>query len=187
MAEVATEALERVEIRDYDPAWPAHFAVEQAVLAELLQLSADAIEHVGSTAIPGLCAKPVIDIMACLPSFSAAEQYLPVLRERGYTLIETGMRDRLFLRRPVRDGRPMLHLHLVGEAAWGERNERLLRDYLRNHPELAKEYGVLKRALAERFAQDSLAYTRAKTDFVQGIVDAARDARGLPRVPVWED
>jgi len=187
MAEVATEALERVEISDYDPAWPTHFAVEQAVLAELLRRPSDAIEHVGSTAIPDLCAKSVIDIMACLSSLSAAERYLPALRERGYALIETGMRDRLFLRRPARDGRPMVHLHLVGEAAWDERNERLLRDYLRKHPELAKEYGVLKRILAERFAHDSLAYTRAKTDFVQGVVDAARDSRGLPRVPVWED
>jgi len=187
MAEVATEALERVEICDYDPAWPAHFAVEQVLLAELLQRPADAIEHVGSTAIPGLCAKPVIDIMARLASLDAAERYLPALRERGFALIDTGMRDRLFLRRPAGDGRPMIHLHLVGEPAWDERNERLLRDHLGNRPELAKEYGALKRALAQRFPHDSLAYTRAKTDFVQEVVDAARDARGLPRVPVWED
>jgi GrpB-like predicted nucleotidyltransferase (UPF0157 family) len=70
---------------------------------------------------------------------------------------------------------------------WPERNERLLRDYLRAHPPAAQAYGELKQQLALTYAHDSLAYTKAKTAFIQSIMDQARDQLGLPRVDVWEE
>jgi GrpB-like predicted nucleotidyltransferase (UPF0157 family) len=81
----------------------------------------------------------------------------------------------------------MYQLHIVELATWPERNERLMRDYLREHPEAARAYGALKSELALAFVGDSLAYTKAKTAFIQGIVDRARAERGLPVVNVWED
>jgi GrpB-like predicted nucleotidyltransferase (UPF0157 family) len=99
------------------------------------------------------------------------------------------MPRRLFLRKhDLRTGR-RVHLHVVEQATWDERKERLLRDYLREHPEDARVYGTLKQQLAAKHARDisAEAYTRAKTALIQAIVDKARDAPGLSRVSVWEE
>lgn len=82
-------------------------------------------------------------------------------------------------------GRRSHHLHVVTTETWMTRNERLLRDHLVTHPEAVQAYGDLKRRLAAQglVGED---YTRAKTALIQDLVDAARDARGLPRVAVWE-
>ena len=96
------------------------------------------------------------------------------------------MPDRLFFQRRDRNGTPTHHLHVVPEATWATRNERLLRDRLRGHPEQARRHGELKLRLARDLGPVE-AYTRAKTALIQGLVDAARDALGLPRVPVWEE
>jgi GrpB-like predicted nucleotidyltransferase (UPF0157 family) len=78
------------------------------------------------------------------------------------------------------------HLHVVAEDSWATRNERLLRDYLRSHPEQARRYGKLKQQLARDLGHGE-AYTRAKTELIQELVDAARAELGLPQVPVWEE
>lgn len=96
------------------------------------------------------------------------------------------MPERLFFRRSAPEIGCAFHLHLVTASSWRERNERLLRDYLLTHPDDAQAYGRLKKHLASTYADDGLAYTKAKTTFIQSLVDRARDARGLPRVDVWE-
>jgi GrpB-like predicted nucleotidyltransferase (UPF0157 family) len=116
----------------------------------------------------------------------ASERLLPALEGLGYRLIDAGMRNRLFLRRRDEGTGQAFHLHIVELATWDERKERLMRDYLLEHPEAVKAYGDLKDRLAATYANDSLAYTEAKTAFIQDIVDKARDARGLPRVDVRE-
>jgi GrpB-like predicted nucleotidyltransferase (UPF0157 family) len=157
----------------YDPAWPAAAAAECAALASLFPR----IEHFGSTAVPGLAAKPVIDLMACVSELDGVDP------GRGYRLIEIGMRERLFFRR---DGDPAFHLHVVTEAAWDGQNERMLRDHLAAHPDDARRYAELKLRLAAD-GLDGDAYTRAKTELIQELTDRARAARGLPSVPVWEE
>ncbi|WP_433219980.1 GrpB family protein [Dactylosporangium sp. CS-047395] len=170
-----------IEVHEYDPAWPDH---ARAVIAELRAAHPgvfSAIEHVGSTAVPGLPAKPVIDLMAAVPSLDAAPQEVG----DGYVLIETGMPERLFFRREPIAG-PAVHLHVVTEDSWGTRNERILRDHLLQHPADRDEYGQLKLALADENL-DGAAYTRAKTELIQRLVDAARTDRSLPLVSVWEE
>jgi len=145
------------------------------------------LEHMGSTAVPGLAAKPVIDMMAAVRSLDDGYAALPTLAALGYTLIETGMPQRLFLRKYAPQQGATFHLHIVELATWAERNERLLRDYLLAHPELALQYAELKRRIAEQYLHDPAGYTKAKTAFIQSVVDQARDAVGLPRVTVWEE
>ena len=125
-------------------------------------------------------------MMAAVPTLQVADAMVRPLEALGYKLIVTGMRDRLFFRRTSPSGQ-LYQLHVVEQAIWAERNERLMRDYLRQHPDVACAYGTLKSQLAVEFVNDSLAYTKAKTAFIQYIIDHARADRGLPAVDVWED
>ena len=174
----------RIDISDYDPAWPIVADNARAdLLAELPGLFT-AIEHIGSTSVPGLPAKPVIDLMAAsdsLDSIMAADKALDRL---GYRREETGMPRRLFYRREFA-GQRTHHLHVVLTGTWATRNERILRDHLREHPADAARYAALKRRLADETG-DGDAYTRGKTDLIQELTDRARIDRGLPPVPVWE-
>jgi GrpB-like predicted nucleotidyltransferase (UPF0157 family) len=173
-----------VTIANYDPSWPARAAQASAELIDALPgLFAD-IEHVGSTSVPGLAAKPVIDLMASVQRLDevTAERHA-ALASLGYRPFETGMPQRLFCYRETELALRTHHLHIVGADTWNTRNERLFRDHLRAHPQAAAEYSELKRNVA---ALDGSAYTTAKTELIQRIVDRERTARGLPLVPVWE-
>jgi GrpB-like predicted nucleotidyltransferase (UPF0157 family) len=176
-----------IHVIDYDPTWPQHYQTERALLLGAAGSHILELEHVGSTAIPGLAAKPVIDMMAALPDLAHGADVITALAPRGYRLIETGMRARLLLRKQLPAQAVSFQLHLVTAASWPTRNERLLRDYLLTHPEAALAYGQLKQRLALEHPHDGAAYTRAKTELIQAIMDLARDERGLPRVDVWED
>jgi GrpB-like predicted nucleotidyltransferase (UPF0157 family) len=159
----AGEADSPVQVVDYDPAWPASFEAEHRRLAPLLG-DAD-IHHIGSTAVPGLAAKPVIDMMALMPDIDAP---IHMLVERvGYQFpraYNATLSHRRFLCYPTASHRTH-HLHLVDEQ---HELDRCLcfRDRLRADPVLAREYAMLKRRLASRFADDREAYTNAKRQFV---------------------
>ncbi len=173
-----------IEIRDYDPNWPA-LAVEaiDEVIGALPRGVITVAEHIGSTSVPGLAAKAVIDLMAATDDLDTVTAHEPVLQKLGYRLVETGMVERLLYRR---EGDVAYHLHVVTTDSWDTRNERLMSDHLRRHPADRDEYAALKRDLAGSTA-DGLAYTRGKTALIQRITDAARADRGLPSVNVWED
>jgi GrpB-like predicted nucleotidyltransferase (UPF0157 family) len=172
-----------VEVVAYDPSWPDIYAAErEVILAATSQFIV--LEHVGSTAVPGQVAKPVIDMMAAVKQLS--EVRIGLLTALGYHLIEAGMRERLFFRKYASSGQ-VFHLHIVEHHTWAERNERLMRDYLLARPEAVQAYGELKSQLALQYPEDSVAYTEAKTEFIQGLIDKARTALGLPLVNVWED
>ncbi|MFF5081182.1 GrpB family protein [Actinoplanes sp. NPDC000266] len=173
-----------IEIREYDPEWPRLAA---AVIEEIVEALPGLIveaEHLGSTSVPGMAAKPVIDVMVAVGELGVVEQRETVVEALGYRRVDVGMPERLFYRR-VRDGELVVHLHVVTVDSWGTRNERLLRDHLRGHAADRLAYGRLKRELAEA-GHDADAYTRGKTALIQRMVDDARAARGLPRVDVWE-
>lgn len=144
-----------------------------------------AIEHVGSTAVPGLAAKPVIDLMASVETLEVMTPHTETLAGLGYSLLEGVMPNRLFYPRDDSTGRRTHHLHVVTVETWDTRNERLLRDYLLTHPDAAAKYGALKQDLAARLGTGD-DYTKAKTALIQEMVDAARTERGLPLTPVWE-
>jgi GrpB-like predicted nucleotidyltransferase (UPF0157 family) len=97
------------------------------------------------------------------------------------------MKDRLLYRKQAAAGAPMFHLHLVAHHGWAGRKERLMRDYLRRTPDAAARYGRLKARLAREHAHDLLGYTRAKTPFIQELMDRICDERGMARFDVWND
>jgi GrpB-like predicted nucleotidyltransferase (UPF0157 family) len=174
-----------VIVVDYDPAWPAAYIAQRDAILAVDQGWVVAIEHFGSTSVPGLAAKPVIDIAVCVASLDHGRQLAEAVRPLGYELFESGMPGRLMLTRDE-DGIRAQHLHVVPVDRWELMNERLLRDWLLAHPDDRDRYGAHKLELA-RGGVTGEAYTRAKTGLIQELVDAARAARGLPSVPVWED
>lgn len=134
-----------------------------------------AMAHVGSTSVPGLAAKPVIDLLVIVRSLADAEDAVPELAALGYEYLgENGIPGRLFFRR----GMPRTHhLHIVepGHPQWPDNLE--FRDYLRAHPDEAARYETLKRTLARRFRQRREDYTSGKSDYILGVLKQAREGR----------
>ena len=167
--------MDEVVIAAYDPAWPQVFAGEAQAIRQALGETLVEIEHVGSTAIPGLAAKPVIDIAVSVTSLAEAEAKIPALEALGYDCRgENGIPGRLFFRKGLAEFRRTHHLHLVeaGHEQW----ESMLafRNHLRVHPGSVQRYEALKRALAERVRDNRAAYTKGKSRFVQATLEKAR-------------
>jgi GrpB-like predicted nucleotidyltransferase (UPF0157 family) len=158
-----------IEVVDYDPAWPDRFAAIRDRIAPALGPIA-VIEHVGSTAVPGLAAKPVIDIDVVVPDSAAIPAAIKALEGLGYEhLGELGVRDREAFRRPP--GTERHNLYVCPAGGEGLRNHLALRDHLRSHPEAVEAYGALKRRLATE-APDIDAYVIAKTDLIVSFLRA---------------
>jgi GrpB-like predicted nucleotidyltransferase (UPF0157 family) len=181
------EALPRIEVVPYDRNWPVMYQAEQRSLRACLSSLISCIEHIGSTAVPNLQAKPIIDMMASSERPQEAQLFALKLASIGYVLVETGMRNRLLFRRIAEPSGQMYHLHIVGVETWAGRKERIIRDYLISHPVAAASYGLLKIGLAASHCEDSLAYTKAKTGFIQNVMDKACNELGLARIDVWTD
>ena len=157
----------------YDRSWPGRFEEERARLAEIIApWLAGPIEHVGSTAVPGLAAKPVIDVMAAVESLEASRPAIEALTRDGWCYFPYRPESMHWLCKPSPAARTH-HLHLIpfGSPLWAER--LAFRDHLRTHPDVAREYERLKRELAERYRFDREAYTDAKGAFVERVVAAA--------------
>ncbi len=169
--------FEPVEVAEYDPSWPAAFQRERDLIASALGDLVVAIEHVGSTAVPGLGAKPIIDITVGLRRQADSEECVRPLEELGYQCKgEFGIPGRLYFRKYT-DGTRSHQIHLVeyGSEFW-ERH-LLFRDYLREHPEEARDYYELKARLAAEFGTDRETYTEAKTKFIRSAEVKARAAK----------
>jgi GrpB-like predicted nucleotidyltransferase (UPF0157 family) len=173
-----------MEIVEPDRRWPRLYAAEARRLMEAYAPPLVRIEHIGSTAVPGLAAKPVIDMMASVGALAEVAAIGPGLGSDGYGLVDTGMRGRLLYRR---DGQPAWHLHVVEEATFAQRKERWMRDELIADPQALADYAALKRVLAVLHRDEAEAYTQAKTAFVQALMDRICDRKGIPRIDVWED
>jgi GrpB-like predicted nucleotidyltransferase (UPF0157 family) len=162
-----------VRIVPYDAVWPELFKKERGILEGLLaQWLVGPIEHVGSTAVPGLAAKPVIDIMAAVESLAASRPAIGALAAIGYVYYPYDPEQKHWFCKPSAAFRTH-HLHLVpfSSRSWTER--LAFRDYLRRDPPTAREYAELKRQLATQYEFDREAYTEAKGPFIQSILKLA--------------
>ena len=167
------EAKSPVYVVPYDPAWPQWYEEEKARLQADIGAYVHSIEHMGSTAVPGLAAKPVIDILIGVHSLADAAQFIPPLVTRGYEYVqryESEMPFRRYLHRKI-EGVHTHHLHMVEPQTQFYRSQLAFRDYLRQHPQACREYADLKLALAERYRNDRVAYTDAKSDFINAILE----------------
>lgn len=165
-----------VQILDYDPRWPTLFEHEKVLLLDTVGPWVAAIEHIGSTAVPGLAAKPIIDILVGVPRLDGAARCIGPLRTIGYEYVpeyEAVLPDRRYFHKGP-PGNRTHHLHMAeyGGSFW----ERHLtfRDFLRGHPARAREYAILKRELAARLGEDQDGYTNAKTAFIEAAVAEAK-------------
>jgi GrpB-like predicted nucleotidyltransferase (UPF0157 family) len=161
-----------VLVLDYDPNWPVVFQSLRKRIAETLGDMAAAIEHVGSTAVPNLAAKPIIDIDVLL----ASEAMLPAAIERlaslGYIHQgNLGVPEREAFLAPAGD--PLHHLYVCPPRSAEFRRHLAFRNYLRAHPQDAKVYGELKRALASQFREDRPGYVNAKGEYVEELTSRA--------------
>lgn len=170
-----------IEVVPYDPAWPAMFEAEKRHLRSVLPAHLTGrIEHFGSTAVPGLAAKPVIDMLVEVPDLDEVRETVPPLLAPpiyDYFWRPTRGDDvppfyAWFIKRDGA-GRRTHHIHLV-EPDFEHWNRLLFRDHLIAHPDVASEYGKLKIQLAARHPTDRIAYTEAKTEFILRVTKQAK-------------
>jgi GrpB-like predicted nucleotidyltransferase (UPF0157 family) len=183
---IARVVREEIAVVYYDPRWPEAFLAERDRLRACLPAGLlGRIEHFGSTAVPGLAAKPVVDMLVEVTSLTAArERIAPILEAQGYDYFwrpsfgdATPPFYAWFIRRDAQ-GRRTHHIHMV-EAGFEHWERLLFRDYLIQRPDLAREYAALKRQLAAAAPADRVAYTQGKTEFIQRVTaEAKRHDRG---------
>jgi GrpB-like predicted nucleotidyltransferase (UPF0157 family) len=167
-----------IEIVPYDPGWPAAFEVEASRIRRALGAIALRIDHHGSTAVPGLAAKPIIDIQISVASLQPLSEFAAPLHAIGYTHVPHADDTFCpFFHRPAQWPHTH-HVHVVAAGSDDEWRTLAFRDYLREHADAAREYAQLKQQLAARLvgadAESREAYARAKTEFVERVIADAR-------------
>jgi GrpB-like predicted nucleotidyltransferase (UPF0157 family)/predicted kinase len=163
---------EPVVVTDYDPAWPRRFEERAASIRAALGDLAVAVEHAGSTAVPGLAAKPVLDIDIVVGSAGDVRQAIERLRALGYEHEgDLGVPGREAFAWPP--GTERHHVYVVVAGGRPHAEHVRFRDYLRAHPDVARDYAALKRTLAGRHRDDRDAYTEAKAAFIADVLRAA--------------
>lgn len=165
-----------VVITEYDPEWVNLFNKEKELIEKLFKNVSLQIEHVGSTAVPGLAAKPIVDIMIGVDGFEIGRSLVKPLKDIGYHYVselEKDMPERLFLFRGSSDGHSH-HIHITQPTTDFWIDHILFRDYLCKYPSVAQAYGNLKMKLAQQHHTDRVAYGHAKTDFIEDVLAKAR-------------
>lgn len=166
---------EAVRLCPYDPLWPSRFAAERLRLASLLPGVFVEVEHIGSTAVPGMPAKPIIDLLAGVETIDVAKSIAERICASGYTTsteFNEALVDRRWFMRWA-DGHRTHHLHVVVQDGSVWREHLAFRDALRSNTQFARRYAALKDQLAARHATDREAYTNAKAEFIRSTL---RDA-----------
>ncbi|MHA3772591.1 GrpB family protein [Verrucomicrobiota bacterium sgz303538] len=173
MSNVLIGGIEKREIviADYDPLWPGKFQKHAAIISQALGRKALVIEHVGSTSVPGLAAKPIIDIDVVVEDSSNEAAYLPDLVGAGYVLRvrEPDWHEHRMFRTPELD----VHMHIFSPGCVEVARHVAFRNRLRNHAEDRLRYETLKRRLATEDWPDMNAYARAKSEVVEEIIAQA--------------
>jgi GrpB-like predicted nucleotidyltransferase (UPF0157 family) len=170
----------RITIADYDPRWPELFESEKQRLWESLGSHIIDIQHIGSTAVPGLAAKPIIDIMVGVESLKVADAFciLPII-DLGYEYVKAFEKElplRRFFRRNSPEGIRTHHIHLVEVGTDWWRHHLVFRDYLRSDVEARTAYENLKRELAQHDWGSGSEYSDAKTAFIEAMLSKALES-----------
>lgn len=162
-----------VQIVPYDPAWQMLYVLEKAELCIAIGHLILDIQHIGSTAVPGCDAKPIIDIAISIADLGIVEACVPLLEQLGYEYKgENGILGRHYFQR----GKPMtlFHIHMSTPEHSNLINNIRFRDYLLTHPEAVQAYCQLKHDLAARYPNNRLAYTDGKAEFIRSILELAK-------------
>jgi GrpB-like predicted nucleotidyltransferase (UPF0157 family) len=179
--------VDRVVVVDSDADWPRQFREVAAYLAAFVADSVLRIEHVGSTSVPGLAAKPIIDIDVVVTQESQVPDVLRRIESAGYRWVgDLTVSGREAFEPIDTPPLPVHHLYLVVENNRAHRDHWLLRDALVDNAELIERYGALKRENVVRSGGDADRYTALKAQFVAEVLTEARKTRGLAPVEYWE-
>jgi len=166
----------RIHLVDYNAGWPSKFRTHAARIAAALGAVALRVEHIGSTSVPGLAAKPIIDILVVVQESSEESAYLPPLERAGYVLRvrEPHWHEHRMFRTPERD----VHIHVYSAGCPEIQRNLIFRDRLRTNAEDRQRFAQTKRELATKDWSDMNEYAAAKTDVIESIIAAAeaRDA-----------
>lgn len=167
----------KYQVADYNEDWKNIFEKECAVLKSILGVDGNPIEHIGSTAVPGLIGKPTIDILVTVEDFSVAEKYRSQMEEAGYKYLGEYVLPgtRLFVRE--KDHARLVNVHFFPKNHPHIEEMLVVRDYLRTHPEEVKRYGKLKLELAEEFPDDYGAYRKKKDEYMKELLKKAKEWR----------
>jgi GrpB-like predicted nucleotidyltransferase (UPF0157 family) len=189
---MTVHASRPIVIADYDPRWPRMFEAERAAILRVAPEAFVALEHAGSTSVPRLAAKPIIDVLGGVRDIDAFGAHIAALESIGWEYAPEAERDqpgvgagtpfRRYFRKTREDGERWGHLHVVELDTDWFRDTLLFRDWLRAHPEDVRRYEELKRRLADDYNRDALplgininpGYTDRKSDFVAEVLAKAR-------------
>jgi len=166
----------QVKLAAYDPQWPTLYEKEKRLILDAIGRIVVGIEHIGSTAVSGLGAKPIIDIMVAVKSLKDSEKCIEPLQRIGYEYVperETSIPERRYFRKGKPPKEQHYHLHMVELKSEFWKRQLLFRNYLRSHPEVAQDYLNLKKRLAIKYRLNREGYTKAKTAFIESIVARA--------------
>ncbi|ERN53863.1 GrpB family protein [Alkalihalophilus marmarensis] len=163
-------------IEEYNPNWSKQFKLEKVKLKETLSDKVISIEHIGSTSIEGLGAKPILDIAIGVNHLEVVNEFIEPLKQIGYEFVyHKEFSERRFFRKGKwRAGTHHLHFYQFEREPWN--HQILFRDYLRNNPDVLKEYHQLKVNLAEEFRFDRVSYTENKASFIHNVLQIAKKA-----------
>jgi putative glutamine amidotransferase len=159
----------RYGLAPYDPSWPLRFEEEAARILDVLGDVAVRIDHVGSTSVPGLVAKPVVDVQVAVPSLVPRDRYVEPLTRLGYRWVADPLSDEHEYFSRDEGGERAFQIHVCRSGGGWERRHLAFRDWLREHPDDAAAYGRLKQDLARRHPRDIYGYIDGKTPFIRGI------------------
>jgi GrpB-like predicted nucleotidyltransferase (UPF0157 family) len=164
--------LDTIEVFDWSAGWPMKFRILAARLRGSLGSQALRIDHIGSTSVAGLAAKPVVDIQISVASLEPVEELSAAMAQIGFVLRpENPDLTKLYFREP--HGEERSHIHMRVHGSWHEQQALLFRDYLRTHTEEHAPYVALKRSLAARFRENRAAYTEGKDEHIWGMLRRA--------------
>ncbi|MCK4575876.1 GrpB family protein [candidate division WOR-3 bacterium] len=164
-----------LELVQYDPEWELFFDSEKKRIEKSIGKFIIAIEHIGSTSIKDMCAKPIIDIAIGLEKYDDGFECVGSLKDIGYLYLgEYGISERHYFRTDSDIVKCHIHMYEISNKEY--RNHILFRDYLRSHKEDAKKYALLKHDLTQTFGNDREKYTEAKTKFINNTSKKAKES-----------
>lgn len=162
-----------VKLEEYNEEWKTMFNEEKINLMKTFGDKAIAIEHIGSTSVPGLSAKPIIDITVVIKDFKEFDSLQEFFNKEPYSIKEDSPKDEILVRKRIGLDTTTHLIHVMEENSKRCTDTILFRNYLLKHPEIVKKYEDLKKKLAEKYADNRKMYTASKNDFIQEVLKAA--------------
>jgi GrpB-like predicted nucleotidyltransferase (UPF0157 family) len=164
---------DKVELFSYNEAWKLEFEREKEILSNILKDNALDIQHIGSTAIPGLCAKPIIDVAVAVANLEKLKELIPLMLSSGYDVLDSiETKGEILARKGSSECRThYIHIEVINSEYW--KNHILFRDYLLKYPENIKLYEQIKQKFAADYKDDRKKYTEEKNAFIKNILKLA--------------